>query len=486
MDIQPHIFFFPFMGHGHTIPIIEMANQFASRGCRATIISTPANAPDAIKSIETRQLGLEIGVVLIKFPSKEVGLPEGCENTNSLTTKDMIQKFYVAATMLDQQLEQLLSEHRPTCLVASAFFPWANQIAAKYGIPRIVFHGTSSFALCAYASLFREQPHKKVSSDSEPFIIPNLPDEIKITRQQLQDHLKEESEVTDFVRKVKESELTSFGVIVNSYYELEAAYADHYRNFFGMKAWHVGPTFLCSQGKENKALRGKESSINEHECLKWLDAKKPNSVVYVCFGSVAKFDDAQLKEIAIGLEASGKQFIWVVKKDKHEEGKEEDWLPEGFEKRMEGKGLIITGWAPQLLILQHEAVGGFVTHCGWNSTLEGVCAGLPMVTWPVAAEQFYNEKLVTQILRIGVGVGVEKWARLTGDSVKREAIVKAVNKIMESEEAEEMRSRAKALGVLAGEAVKEGGSSYTDLSALIEELKLQRAGSGSNRKDQLP
>ncbi|KAH7518010.1 hypothetical protein FEM48_Zijuj09G0125300 [Ziziphus jujuba var. spinosa] len=216
----------------------EMANQFASRGCRATIISTPANAPDAIKSIETRQLGLEIGVVLIKFPSKEVGLPEGCENTNSLTTKDMIQKFYVAATMLDQQLEQLLSEHRPTCLVASAFFPWANQIAAKYGIPRIVFHGTSSFALCAYASLFREQPHKKVSSDSEPFIIPNLPDEIKITRQQLQDHLKEESEVTDFVRKVKESELTSFGVIVNSYYELEAAYADHYRNFFGMKAWH--------------------------------------------------------------------------------------------------------------------------------------------------------------------------------------------------------------------------------------------------------
>ncbi|KAH7511314.1 hypothetical protein FEM48_ZijujUnG0025900 [Ziziphus jujuba var. spinosa] len=190
-----------------------MANQFASRGCRATIISTPANAPDAIKSIETRQLGLEIGVVLIKFPSKEVGLPEGCENTNSLTTKHMIQKFLVATTMLDQPLEQLLSEHRPTCLVASAFFPWANKIAAKYGIPRIVFHGTSSFALCAYASLFREQPHKKVSSDSEPFIIPNLPDEIKITRQQLQDHLKEESEVTDFARKVEESDLTSFGVI---------------------------------------------------------------------------------------------------------------------------------------------------------------------------------------------------------------------------------------------------------------------------------
>ncbi|XP_048337507.2 probable UDP-glucosyl transferase 73B6 [Ziziphus jujuba] len=482
MDIQPHIFFFPFMAHGHMIPTIEMAKIFASRGCRATIISTPANAPNIVKSIErSRQLDLEIGVVLIKFPSKEVGLPEGYENINSLTTIEMMDNLFVATTMLEQPLEQLLLEHRPTCLVADVFFPWANQIAAKFGIPRLVFHGTSFFALCADTSLFPEEPQKKVSSDSEPFVIPNLPDEIKITRQKLPDFLNKESELSGFARQVEESELTSFGIIVNSYYELEPAYADHYRNFLGMKAWHIGPTFLCSQGKEEKAPRGQESSIDEHECLKWLDSKKPNSVVYVCFGSVANFDDAQLMEIAMGLEASGKEFIWVVKKEKHEERKEEDWLPEGFEKRMEGKGLIIRGWAPQVVILPHEAVGGFVTHCGWNSTLEGICAGLAMVTWPVAAEQFYNEKLVTQILRIGVGVGVEKWARLTGDSVKREAIEKAVNGIMEGEEAEEMRSRAKALGVLASEAVKEGGSSFTNLTSLIEELKLQSTASDSNK-----
>ena len=185
---------------------------------------------------------------------------------------------------------------------------------------------------------------------------------------------------------------------------------------------------------------------------------------------MANFNDSQLKEIAIGLEASEQQFIWVVKKEKNDGGKEE-WLPDGFEQRVRGKGLIIRGWAPQMMILDHEAVGGFVTHCGWNSTLEGVSAGLPMVTWPVSAEQFFNEKFVTQILRIGVAVGAQQWARFVGDSIKSEAIEKAVIRIMVGVDAEEIRSRARELGKKAKKAVEEGGSSYSDLNSLIEELR---------------
>ncbi|KAJ9159524.1 hypothetical protein P3X46_025030 [Hevea brasiliensis] len=138
---------------------------------------------------------------------------------------------------------------------------------------------------------------------------------------------------------------------------------------------------------------------------------------------------------------------------------------------MEGKGLIIRGWAPQLSILEHEAVGGFVTCCGWNSTLEAICAGVPMVTWPVSAEQFYNEKLVTLVLRIGVAVGAQQWAIDVGDSVKKEAIKKAVTYLMASEEAEEMRCRVKKLGEMGRKAVEEGGSSHSDFNALIEELR---------------
>jgi UDP:flavonoid glycosyltransferase YjiC (YdhE family) len=95
-----------------------------------------------------------------------------------------------------------------------------------------------------------------------------------------------------------------------------------------------------------------------------------------------------------------------------------------------------------------------------------VSAGVPMVTWPVSAEQFFNEKLVNHILRIGVAVGVQQWVRFLGDSIKREAIQKAVIRIMVGEEAEEMRSRARELGKMAKKAVEENGSSYSELNNL--------------------
>ena len=270
-----------------------------------------------------------------------------------------------------------------------------------------------------------------------------------------------------------QSEVKSFRVVVNSFYDLEGIYVDHYKKVLGRKAWCIGPVSLCNNDKkENYSCRGKQASMDAQDCLKWLDSKEPNSVIYVCFGSSTNFTEPQLKEISMGLEASGQNFIWVVKKSKDKDkDQEQEWLPDGFEERMEGKGLIIRGWAPQVLILGHESIGGFVTHCGWNSILEGVSAGVPMVTWPVFAEQFYNEKLVTEVLRIGIKVGVKKWVQVVGDYVEKEAIVMAVKGVMEGEEAVDMRNRAKKLAGMAREAVEEGGSSYVDLNSLIEEIE---------------
>ncbi|KAL8483149.1 hypothetical protein ACS0TY_026001 [Phlomoides rotata] len=145
------------------------------------------------------------------------------------------------------------------------------------------------------------------------------------------------------------------------------------------------------------------------------------------------FTPAQLHETAVRIEASGQDFIWVVKGVKNQD-ENEDWLPKGFEERIKGRG-----WAPQLMILDHPAIGAFVTHCGWNSTLEGICAGVPMVTWPVFAQQFFNEKLVTQVLGTGVSVGNKKWQVVDSEGVGSEA----VKRIMVGEGAAEMRSRAK-------------------------------------------
>ncbi|KAF7848571.1 hypothetical protein BT93_L1835 [Corymbia citriodora subsp. variegata] len=469
---QLHILFFPYLARGHMIPMIDMAKMFARRGCKSTLIATPHDEPTFLKSIaKPKDLGFDINVVMVTLPLKEVGLPEDCDNLNKLTTEEMRKQFLRAITMLDRQLELLIEKLAPDCLISDMFYPWTTEIAAKCGIPRLVFHGSSAFSMVAEECVKLYEPHKKVSCDSEPFVIPNFPGEITLSRTQLPDFVREETELTKFFDVVKEAEKRSFGIVMNSFYELEPAYADHCRTFLGRRSWFVGPFFLCSKEIEDKAHRGNQASIDQHECLKWLDSKQPNSVIYICFGSIANFDDAQLHEIAVGLEASGQQFIWVVKKDPNVEEGKEKWLPNGYESRIRNKGLIIRGWAPQVLILDHEAIGGFVTHCGWNSILEAVTAGVPVVTWPVAAEQFYNEKLVTQVLKIGVDIGAKQWVRFSGDSVKSERVEEAVKRVLVGEEAEEMRRRARALAEMARGAVEEGGCSWSDLGALIQELK---------------
>ncbi|XP_007042490.2 PREDICTED: scopoletin glucosyltransferase [Theobroma cacao] len=473
---QLHIVFLPQLAHGILIPTVDMARLCARHGVKVTIATTPLNAHLFAKTIQRdRESGFEISTYIIKFPSAEVGLPEGCENASSLTSQEMQTKFLKAANLFQQPLEQLLAELRPDCLVAGMMFTWATDVASKFGIPRLVFHGTSCFSISIVDSVIRHAPYKKIATDFEFFDVPGLPDQIKMTKMQLPDFMKEEggSERRKMMNEALESERISFGVIVNSFYELEPAYREHYSKVMGKKAWQVGPVSLCNKDSEDKAERGNVASIDRHECLRWLASKKPNSVLYICFGSLSRFSAAQLNEMAKGLEASGQNFIWVVRKVNDED--KEEWLPEGFEERMEGKGLIIRGWAPQVLILDHEAVGGFMTHCGWNSTLESITAGVPMVTWPLHAEQFFNEKLIVDVLKIGVCTGAKEWSRWADDTkiiVTSEDIQKAVTQLMVGEEGEKMRNRTRELKDMARRAVEEGGSSYSDLNALLDELRL--------------
>ncbi|OIV89268.1 hypothetical protein TanjilG_23880 [Lupinus angustifolius] len=464
-----HIMFFPFMGHGHMIPMVDMAKLFASKGVKTTILTTPLNAPFIFKTIETSKTNSNINIQTIKFPSVEAGLPDGCENFDSIPSPELVPVFFKSIELLQEGFEQQLSLQHPDCVVSDMFFTWTTVSSAKFDIPRIVFYGFSFFAMCAYECVRLYKPYENVSSDSESFVIPSLPGEIKMTRTQVADYLKV-SVWLDSLTKFREVEEKSYGVVFNSFYELEKDYADYYRKVIGRRAWHIGPLSLCNIDKEQKKYRGKEASIDEHEWQNWLDRKEANSVVYVSFGTVVNFPDSHLKEIALGLEASGQPFIWVVKKSKNDG---EEWLPEGFEKRIEGKGLIIRGWAPQVLILEHEAIGAFMTHCGWNSTLEGVAAGVPFITWPVSADQFYNERLVVDVLKTGVPVGVKRWCLFgdMDDSIKWGTVEKNVRKILaKDEEAEERRNNAKELSRLARKAVEEGGSSDLDLDAFIVEF----------------
>ncbi|EEF43660.1 abscisate beta-glucosyltransferase [Ricinus communis] len=458
------MFFLPFVGGGHQIPMIDIARIFASHGAKSTIITTPKHALSFQKSIDRDQKsGRPISIHILELP----------DNVDIADT-DMSAGPFTDTSMLREPFLNLLHESRPDCIVHDVFHRWSGDAIDGAGIPRITFSGNACFPKCVQENMRRFKPHEKVSSDLEPFVVPGLPDRIELTRSQLAPFERNPRE-DDYLRR---SVQQSFGVVVNSFYELEPAYAELLQKEMGNKAWLVGPVSLCNRNIEDKAERGQKTAMDQQSILSWLDSKEPNSVLYISFGSLARLSHEQLLEIAYGLEASNHQFIWVVGKTlKSTEEEEENVFLGGFEDRLResGKGLIIRGWAPQLLILEHNAVGGFVTHCGWNSTLEGVSCGVPMITWPITAEQFTNEKLITDVLKIGVKVGSMEWSSFKdpplGATVGRDKVETAVKRLMaEGEEAAEFRRRAKELGEKAKRAVEEGGSSYKNADALIQEL----------------
>ncbi|XP_057247969.1 scopoletin glucosyltransferase isoform X1 [Beta vulgaris subsp. vulgaris] len=473
-----HIFFLPFMAPGHIIPTLDMARLFATQGIKSTVVTTPANLHYFTETLDvhTQKPGIEIDLLTMIFPYEEAGLPEGCENFDSITSPEMFYKLFKAIDLLQHPFTNLMEKYQPNCLVADPFFYWANSIATKFGVPRLVFNGSSYFSRCIISNLLRFEPHKNVSSDSEAFIVPgDLPHEIKLTKSELAPYHKKEGSdsLLELMDKIKEGVSGCYGVIMNSFYELESAYIDYYEKITGNKSWHIGPCSLYFNEGDNNGVddhRGEMSSINVSECRRWLDGNEVNSVLYICLGSMSNVLDAQLHEIAVALEALDHQnFILVVRKEDTK-----DCFPHGFEATVEGRGLIVRGWAPQTMILNHPAVGGFVTHCGWNSILEGVIAGVPMMTWPLHAEQFYNEKLVTDVLNIGIPVGAKRWVTRMGIHnivIGNIEILNAMKRVMLGKEAEDMRIRGKELKEMARKAVSTGGSSCSRLSAFIGEIK---------------
>ncbi|CAI8610520.1 unnamed protein product [Vicia faba] len=461
------LYFIPYLAPGHMIPLCDIATLFASRRQHVTIITTPSNAQILRKSIPLNQ---HLLLQTVPFPSREVGLPDGVESLSSATSPDNLAKIYQATTLLRPPIQHFVEKHPPDCIVADFLFPWVDELANKLRIPRLAFNGFSLFAICAIESV---KAHSLYEYSS--FVIPGLPHSISM-------NATPPKIMSELLEALLETVFKSNGLIVNSFAELDGEeYIKHYEETTGHKAWHLGPASLIRRTVQEKSERGERSVVSMHECLSWLDSKRVNSVLYICFGSLCHFEDKQLYEISCAVEASGQEFVWVVpeKKGKEDESGEEKekWLAKGFEERNieKNKGLIIRGWAPQVMILSHPAVGAFMTHCGWNSTVEAVSVGVPMITWPVHGEQFYNEKLITQVRGIGVEVGAGEWSMMGfGERekiVSRESIEKAVRRLMDGgDEAQKIRRSALEFGDKAKLAVQEGGSSHKNITVLIDEL----------------
>ncbi|XP_057867576.1 scopoletin glucosyltransferase [Cryptomeria japonica] len=301
---------------------------------------------------------------------------------------------------------------KPACIISDVFLPWTAQVASKFGIPRVVFHTTGAMA-ASLLQYFFTNPVSDITGDRQIIEICDHCINVNLRRSQLPQMLRSES--------------SALFMLVNTFDWVEAEYVGYLEESTGKPVWGVA----------NPLHRPQHGIDNESECIRWLDTQKQNSVLYVSFGSQAFLSEEQTKALARGIAASKQCFIWTIKDPVGSNVNSCDFLPEGFIEEMKDRGMVIHGWVPQLLILSHPSTAFFMTHCGWNSTLESISAGVPMVVWPMGFDQFINAKLVTEHLGLGLQICEGLDAIPSSDIV--ENTVKAA---MATEIGEDMRLRA--------------------------------------------
>ncbi|KAG2657174.1 UDP-glycosyltransferase 73C4-like [Panicum virgatum] len=471
----------PFFTTSHIGPFADLAFHLAAArpgAVEATVAVTPANVPVLRSALARRGPGPDgaapVQIATYAFPPVD-GLPPEVENHSAASAADA-QRIDDAAG--DEQLmrprhEGLIRGHSPDAVVSDLHFYWNADIAAATGVPCVTFHVIGVFPMLAQFCLTGAEaaggavtlPEFLAGPDTR-IPVTELPEVVRNQRPE------------DSARGARASSAHNggFGLVVNSFFDLENKYCDMYASHM-KRAYFVGPLSLPPPPSPPAAGDGDDGS----GCIDWLDRKPAGSVVYLCFGSLTHMSEAQLRELALGLEASGKPFLWVVRSAAAASA-----LPEGWKERVGDRGMAVTGWAPQTAILAHPAVGAFVTHCGWNSVLETAAAGVPVLTWPMVFEQFLTERFVTRVLGIGErlwpeGAGVRSTRYEEHELVPSEAVARAVAGFMEPGGAgEAARSRVKELAAKAHAAMAEGGSSHGDLRRLIDDLIQERtAGAGT-------
>ncbi|GMN42485.1 hypothetical protein TIFTF001_011687 [Ficus carica] len=443
-----HVVLFPFMSKGHIIPLLHLARLLLRRRhISVTFFTTAANRPFIADSLSDTSAA----VVSLPFPYNLPGIPAGVESTDRLPSMSLFTPFAEATELLKSHFEQALQNLLPrvSLLVSDGFLWWTLDSAAKFGIPRLVSYGMPTYAMVLTRLAIR---HGLLHGNyGEDFItaVPPLPG-IKIRRK---DFDTASSVSHEFMAKATEATSRSFGIVVNSSYEMERDFVDFFNREYQCKAWCVGP--LCLAEKKQLQRTNKHPWIHQ-----WLDQQK-GSVLYVAFGSQAEISPQQMKEIAKGLEESEVNFVWVMRK---RDQTVDEYLPEGYEERVRNRGIVVREWVDQKEILKHESVKGFMSHCGWNSVMESVCAEVPILAWPMMAEQPMNARMVEEEMKVGLRV-----ERNCDGFVEREEVKKKVKELMEGDTGKEVRKKVKEVADMARKAMEEGGSSWLALDSLINE-----------------
>ncbi|GKV22217.1 hypothetical protein SLEP1_g32101 [Rubroshorea leprosula] len=439
-DERGNVVLFPFMAQGHIFPFLALALHIEkTTNYTVTLVNTPLNIAKLRSSLPPHS---SIRLLQLPFNSSDHGLPPDSENCDVLPY-NLVIRLLEASISLRPAFKDLVANlirqqngRRPICTIGDIFFGWAAAVAQELGVFHAVFSGAGGFGLACYYSAWTHLPHRKAKEDE--FLLPGFEEASKIHRTQLPLSMLE-ADGTDlwsvFQWKNLPEWVKSGAILFNTVEEFDRIGMSYFERKLSRPVWAVGPILLST---ESRARAGK-GGISPETCRKWLDTKPPNSVLYISFGSMNTISSSQMMQLARALEVSGKNFIWVIRPpigfDINSEFRGEEWLPEGFEERIResNKGLLILKWAPQVEILSHESVSAFLSHCGWNSVLESLSHGVPLLGWAMAAEQFFNVKFLAEEVGVCVEVARGKSCEINHEDVA-EKIEMVMNDTMRGKE----------------------------------------------------
>ncbi|KAK4798963.1 hypothetical protein SAY86_024328 [Trapa natans] len=421
---------FPVPLKGHINPMLHLGQILHSNGFSVAVIHTNFNSPDASSYPH------------FTFHRISDGLDD---QDHPATTSNVLSLFpYLNASCLEPFeacLREVVSDaagEPVACLVVDAHFHFTQGVSERLRIPRIVLRtgGACSFHLFTALPLLKGKGYLQVqaisSSDSD------------------------KDKLLQLVISMVSTAKNSAGLILNTFEGLEQPSLDELRRELPVPIFPIGPFHkLCRPANSRSSV-----AHNKAACISWLDKHNPRSVIYVSFGSIAETKESEFEEIACCLRNSGRPFLWVARPDSDVR------TAARISSGLAGDECIVK-WAPQLEVLSHPSVGAFWTHCGWNSTMEGISEGVPMICTPCFAEQMVNSRFICDVWRVGVELEMGR------NGLERGRIERAIRSLFQEKEGEEIRNRMNDLKEKASLCLKQGeGSSFNAIDGLARHIML--------------
>ncbi|KAJ1693889.1 hypothetical protein LUZ63_010587 [Rhynchospora breviuscula] len=462
--LKPHAVVMAYPLQGHIIPAVHLALRLAAYGCTITFINTEAVHYQTLKAtgadcndpfVPARESGLDI-----RYETVSDGLPLSFDRSLN-HDQFMYSVLHVLSAHVEELLRRLVATTEPpiTSLIIDTFFVWPATIGEKLGLPYISFWTEPAliFTLYYHMELLRKNGHFGCQDNRKDAItyIPGVP---SIEPKELTSYLQEtdtSSVVHQIIFKAFDEAKRAKIILCNTVEELESSTISALK--LEKPFYSIGPIFPTGFTRSTVAT----SLWAESDCTNWLNTKEPGSVLYISFGSYAHVSKRDLCEIAQGILNSKVNFIWVLRPDVVSSD-EPNPLPPGFLEETKGHGLVVQ-WCCQVEVLSHPAVGGFLTHCGWNSILESVWCSVPMLCFPLLTDQFTNRKLVVRDWQIGLAIGEL-------NEVAADDVAEKLKDLMSGKKGERARTEIKKVRKFLQDAVEINGSSQKNFDQFILDL----------------